>query len=168
MLTWLKKLFHKEKTSKKEKQISAVVFFVYIFGLGWLGPKPDSFYDALIKPTATPPDIVFPIVWFILFALIGLSGYYVWNHYQSELKRRIFTFLYAINGVLVFLWSYVFFGLHDIAGALYVIIGIIVVAELMIVTAFGNHEKAAYMLLPYLAWVLFATYLNTTIIALNA
>ena len=56
---------------------------------------------------------------------------------------------------------------NAIISALYVIIGLIIVIELMVLVAFKSNQKAAYMLLPYLAWVLFATYLNVSIIALN-
>lgn len=169
MLNWLKNLFSKEHTTpKKEKIISGLIFFGYIFLLGYAGSSnPDSFYQALTKPSLTPPGWVFPIAWTILFILIGLSGYYVWNHYSSAFRRKLFTFLYAINGIFIFLWSYLFFGLDDIKTPLYIIIGIIIIAELMIITAFGTNRKSAYLLLPYLAWILFATYLNATIIMLN-
>jgi len=93
--------------------------------------------------------------------------YRVWNYYESYFKRRLFSFLYFINGIFIYLWSYLFFGQHDMAGAFYVIIGIIIVAELMIITAFHNNKRASYILIPYLLWILFATYLNATIIILN-
>ncbi len=170
MFQWLKNLFaHKQTTSKKEKIISGIISFGYIFLLGFAGSsKPDTFYAALKKPASVPPNWVFPVVWTILFILIGLAGFYVWNNYESNFKRKLFAFLYVINGILIFLWSYLFFGLHDIKTPLYVIIGIIIIAELMVVTAFGTNRKAAYLLLPYLVWILFATYLNSTIILLNA
>jgi benzodiazapine receptor len=170
MFQWLKNLFARtQTTSKKEKILSSIISFGYIFLLGYGGSsRPDAFYAALKKPAAVPPNWVFPIAWTILFVLIGLAGFYVWNHYESNFKRKLFAFFYAINGILVYLWSYLFFGLHDINTPLYVIIGMIIVAELMIVTAFGTNRKAAYLLLPYLAWILFATYLNSSIILLNA
>jgi len=169
MFQWLKNLFiHKQATSKKEKIISALLFFGYIYGLGYASNyEPGEFYKQLIQPELTPPNWVFPIAWTILFTLIGLSGYYVWNHYSSVIKRRIFTLLYALNGVLVFLWSYFFFGQQNITTPLFIILGMIIVAELMILTAFGTNKKAAYLLMPYLAWILFATYLNASIIVLN-
>jgi len=170
MFGWLKNLFKKEKTTtKKIKIISGIVSFGYIFGLGYLGSSdPGEWYRALIKPELTPPSYVFPIVWAILFFLIGLAGYYVWNFYESDFKRKLFGTLYLVNGIFVYLWSYFFFGIHDMNSALYTIIGIIIVAELMILSAFGTNKKSAYMLIPYLLWVLFATYLNVAIIALNS
>ena len=169
MFHWLRELFHHEQTSKTEKIVSGVISFAYIFILGFLGSSKNmAFYDSLIKPQLTPPNWVFPVVWTILFALIGLAGYYAWNHFKSDLYRKIFAILYAANGILVYLWSYVFFGQNDINGALYVILGMIVLIEFMILTAFKINHKTAYLLLPYFIWVLFATYLNTSIIALNS
>jgi translocator protein len=169
MLNWLKNLFSKERTtSRKEKIISGILIFGYIYGLGFASSyPPGEFYRQLIKSALTPPNWVFPVAWTILFFLIGLSGYYIWNHYSSAAKRRLFTLLYLVNGILVFLWSYFFFGQQNITTPLYIILGIVIVAELMILTAFGTNKKAAYVLIPYLAWVLFATYLNASIIALN-
>lgn len=171
MFNFLRNLFHHEQTSKKEKLISALVFFFYIFFMGYAGGDISgnigSFYGSLTKPSLTPPNWVFPIVWTILFVLIGLAGYYVWNFYENSLYRKIFAALYAINGILVYLWPYIFFQKQLITTALYVIIGLIIVIELMIITAFNVNRKAAYILMPYLLWVLFAMYLNTSIIVLN-
>ena len=172
MLTWLKNLFRREQTSKKEKIISASVLFFYIFFLGYAGGGMDertqTFYNSLIKPLLTPPGWVFPVVWTMLFALIGLSGFYVWNYYKNDWYRKIFIVLYALNGILVYLWSYVFFEQQAITGALYVIVAMIVLIEAMILVAFKTNNKAAYILMPYFIWILFATYLNTTIITLNS
>jgi len=172
MFAWLKTLFHKEQTSKNEKIISALFFFIYIFLLGFAGSGMDentkAFYNSLVKPSVTPPSWVFPIAWTALFVLIALAGYHVWNSYLSDRYRKIFTILYFINGILIYLWSHVFFQLQDITGALYIIVAMIILIELMILVAFKTNHKAAYMLMPYFLWVLFATYLNTTIIALNS
>jgi translocator protein len=171
MFHWLKNLFHKEETSKKEKIISAIIFFLYIFAIGFanggMDTKSQAFYNSLIKPGLTPPGWVFPIVWTILFALIGLTGYYIWNYYKNDRYRKIFSALYVVNGIFIYLWSYVFFRMQDITSALYVIVAMIILIEIMILVAFKTNHKAAYLLMPYFLWVLFATYLNTAIIGLN-
>ena len=171
MFDWLKKLFHVEQTSTKEKVVSAFIFFLYIFLLGFGGSKMNAesqaFYDSLVKPDVTPPEWVFPIVWAVLFFLIGLAGYYAWNFYESNRHRKIFAFFYLINGILVYAWTCFFFTQQSIIYALYAIIGLIIVIELMILTAFKTNRKAAYLLIPYLLWVFFATYLNISFIVLN-
>ncbi len=172
MFDWLKNLFHREQTSKKEKIISALIFFFYIFFLGYRGnimtTAGKTFYESLAKPASAPPDWLFPFIWTALFVLIGLSAYYVWNFYKSDRYRKLFVLLYAVNGLLVFLWPYMFFTQQAITTALYVIVGLIIIIELMILAAFKTNHKAAYLLVPYLVWVLYATYLNTTFIALNS
>lgn len=171
IINWIKSLLHHEQTTKKEKMVSGILFFGYIFILGYAGnqwnPTTRAFYDSLVKPEITPPNWTFSVVWLILFTCIALSGYYAWNHYEDEQKRKLFTLLYGLNGLLAFGWSYTFFGLQMIDKALYVIIGLIIVIELMILTAFKVNQKSAYLLLPYLGWVLFATYLNTAFVILN-
>jgi tryptophan-rich sensory protein len=133
-----------------------------------MGPKEWAFYQSLAKPAVNPPSWVFPVVWTILFVLIGLAGYYVWNFFKSDRYRKIFSLLYVINGFLIYFWPYVFFTMQNITGALYVIVAMIILIEVMILVAFKTNHKAAYMLMPYLLWVLFATYLNTTLIVLNS
>lgn len=172
MFDWLKNLFQREQTSKKEKIISALIFFFFIFFVGYQGSIMEkaemTFYDSLVKPAVTPPNWIFPFVWTALFVLIGLAGYYVWNYYTSDRYRKIFIFLYAINGLLIYLWPHLFFTKQAITDALYVIVLMIILIEAMILVAFKTNHKAAYMLVPYLLWVLYATYLNVTFIALNS
>jgi len=172
MFNWLKKLLHREQTSPEEKKISGVIFFVFIFLMGFGGNTMDKskwdFYSSLTKPELTPPGWVFPIVWTILFALIGLSAYYAWNHYENEKYRKPFIGLFVLNGLLIFLWPQYFFAKQALSAALYIIIGMIIVSELMILMGFKLNQKTAYLLMPYLAWILFAAYLNISIIALNS
>ncbi len=171
MLKWLKNLLHHEQTTKKEKMISGILFFGYIFFLGYTGyswnPEKTAFYNTLLKPEITPPEWTFSLIWLTLFACIGLAGYYAWNHFESEKYRKIFTALYLVNGFLVFLWPYLFLTQQSIASALYIMIGLIIIVELMILTAFKANQKSAYLLMPYLGWLFFLTYLNTAFIVLN-
>ena len=168
MLNFLKNLFKLKKTSRKEKVVSAILSFGFVFLMGYTGSvEPGAWYESLNKPDVIPPNYVFGIVWTILFLLLGFSMYRVWNYYESKFQRKLFAVLYVINGFFIYYWSQLFFGQQNMIGALYTVIGIIIVAELMIITAFQNNKKAAYVLIPYLAWILFATYLNATIISLN-
>lgn len=171
MFNWLRNLFRKPETTTKEKWISGVVATGFIFALGFAGgrmdPKTWAFYDALQKPSLTPPGWVFPIAWTTLFALIAISGYFAWNQYKSIGLRKLFALLYFINGILVYLWSFMFFERQSITWALLIIIGLLIVSESMILTGFKNNAKSAYLLLPYFVWLLFAAYLNVSIVALN-
>lgn len=160
--------FLSKKTSHKEKMISGAIVFSYIFSCGLFSDHlPSKWYESLLKPDYIPDDFIFLVIWICLFVLIAMSGYLVWNFYESKIKRNIFALLYVLNGILIYLWSYYFFGLHDLFNTLYVSVGVIIVAELMILTAFGKNKKASYLLIPYLAWVLYETYLITNLITLN-
>jgi len=169
MFDFFKKLFQKRKTSNKEKIISAIISFGILVFAGLLSWNlfDFSYYKSLIKSEVMPSDQVLLIIFVILFILLGLSGYFVWNYYHTNFKRKLFAILHLANGLLIYLWSYCFFGQNNLSGALLTAIGIIIISEIMIVTAFQNIRKTVYLLLPYLLFAIFATYLNATIISLN-
>lgn len=171
IINWIKSIIFQEQTSKKEKLISGAIAFGYIFTLGYAGnlwnEQRDTFYNSLIKPDNTPPDALFSVVWLLLFIAIGFSGYWAWNHFQSKKYRQLYTILYFINGIFVFLWPTLFFGKQDINSALYLIVALILLVEVMILTAFKVNRKSAYLLVPYLLWLFFAAYLNIGFVVLN-
>ncbi len=171
MFNWLTHLFHRPKTSPKEKWISGFVAFALIFGFGFaggrMGPATWIFYDALQTPALTPPGWVFPIVWTVLFTLIAISGYVAWNLYSSMILRKFYALLYALNAILVFLWFLMFFERQSIQWALLVLVGLLIVTEAMMLVGFKNNTKSSYLLLPYFVWILFTAYLNVSIVALN-
>ncbi|QQR83730.1 tryptophan-rich sensory protein [Candidatus Peregrinibacteria bacterium] len=172
MLTFLKKLFHLPQTSKKERIVSGLVATGMIFGAGWLGANTTqshlSEYATWIRPELTPPNYVFSFVWTLLFIGIIFAGYQNWNHFEKKMYRNGFAALYLLNAVLICTWSALFFGQGMMASALFTIFGLILVAELMILISFKNNRKAGYALLPYLLWLIFAAYLNTGFLVLNA
>ncbi len=169
MFNWLKNLLYKEQTSKKERIFSFLIALAYVVAMGIKGASNlySSFYASLTKPNIQPPDWVFTVIWPILFVLMATALYYVWNFYESDIKRKYFVFLYIINGYLIYLGSHLFFGNNNITSALYAIIALVIVIEGMILLGFGSNKKGAYLLIPYLIWVLFTLYLNTSILILN-
>ena len=122
-------------------------------------------FDSLIKPPLAPPGFLFPIVWTILYTLIGYSSYLIYesNDYHSECCLKI----YALNLFVNFLWSPIFFGLNlRLFGLIWIIILVITVVY-MILCFYKVNKKAAYLQIPYLIWCLFATYLNLLYYLLN-
>ena len=117
-----------------------------------------DWYSTLIKPSGTPPNWVFPVVWTILYVLIALAWWLVWIAPTSD-KHLAYT-AFAFQLFLNFLWSWLFFyyerpllGLIDIIALLAAIIVTIV--------AFKKHSAlAAILLVPYLIWVTYAARLN--------
>ena len=127
-----------------------------------------TWYPTLIKPIFNPPNWIFAPVWTLLYVMIGVSGGMIWNKLESDQANVKSAFkLFIIQLALNALWSYLFFGLHNPFLAL---IEIIVLLLLIYDTyiAFKKIDKVAGMLLvPYLAWVSFATVLNASIWWLN-
>lgn len=119
-----------------------------------------SWYAFLNKPSFNPSPEIFGPVWTILYLLIGISFYLVWVR-----KGKLVYFW--IQLVLNTLWSYLFFGLHSPALALLDIVALLVAIILTIKSFYKAYPPAGLILLPYLAWVVFATVLNFSIWRLN-
>jgi tryptophan-rich sensory protein len=152
---------NKKKFNLKVFIFSFVIVLIVAF-LGSLFTDTGSWYNA-IKPGITPPNIVFPIVWTTLFALISLSIYFSWTNAKDEQKDRVIIF-YAINLILNILWTVFFFGMKQTGIALFEIAVLwISVLSLMIIN-WKISKTATWLLLPYLLWVSFATLLNVLIV----
>lgn len=113
-----------------------------------------------IKPDFTPPDIVFPIVWSILYLLIGIS-YYI-SSKNDKIKKVYYTQL-AIN----YLWSFLFFNFKLYLLSFLTIIVLIIIVLYMIYLFYQDNKISAYLNIPYLLWLLFACYLSYNVYLLN-
>ena len=128
---------------------------------------PGSWYDMLVKPSFNPPSWVFGPAWTILYILMGISLYLVLMEWRKGTEVRIPLILFAIQLVLNALWSFLFFGLRSPAAGLAGILVLWVFIVATIVAFFRISRTAAYLLIPYIAWVSFASLLNYAIFALN-
>ena len=124
-----------------------------------------SEFDLLKKPFLAPPGFIFPIVWTILYILMGYSSYLIYN--DNNLPSDCCLKIYAINLFVNFLWSPIFFGLGLRLFSLIWIIVLDLVVAYMILCFYKVNKKAAYIQIPYLIWCLFATYLNLFFYLLN-
>ena len=109
-----------------------------------------------IKPSITPPNIVFPIVWTILYILIGVA-------FSITIKNRsnILNFLISITLILNIVWSYLYFGKKQISTAFIIILFMDLIGILLIgISIYYKQNKIAYLLTPYVIWILFASVLN--------
>jgi benzodiazapine receptor len=138
-----------------------------IIGSFFTAPSVPGWYAGLAKPPFNPPGWVFAPVWTILYALMGLAAYLV---YDKGLKRddvRKALAVFAVQLILNALWSIVFFGAHMILGAAVVIV-LLWVMVVATISLFSRLSKAAaYLLVPYILWVSFATVLNISLYVLN-
>jgi len=127
--------------------------------------SPGEWYQDLEKSSLTPRNIVFPFVWNILFVLMGIAAWSVWKKREQGVGFALSLFM--IQLVLNILWSYLFFGIHRPDLALIEIIVLWSVILLTIIIFFRIDKCAGILMLPYLAWVSFAIYLNYSFVQLN-
>lgn len=147
--------------------LSLVVSFAAA-GIGSLATTSNisTWYAGLEKPFFTPPNWLFGPVWTLLYVLIALSLYTVWTQKTSKPKTGAYT-IFGIQMILNALWSLVFFGLHWTWPGLMVIIALDICVIALIKSSKRISKPAAYLLIPYLAWICFATCLNLGIAVLN-
>jgi tryptophan-rich sensory protein len=127
-----------------------------------------TWYPTIEKPIFNPPNWVFAPVWTMLFILMGIAAGLVWNKLESnkELVKKGLLF-FTIQLLLNALWSYLFFGLNNVLLALIEIILLWLIIYETYHIFKQIDKKASYLLIPYLAWVGFATILTGSIFWLN-
>jgi len=141
----------------------AIVYLVALIGSIFTS---NTFKKGLYNPIISyinPPDYIFSIVWLILFFLIALSLYFNWIKADKKQKSSIILF-YGINFFLNILWGVLYFGLKNHLTALFEIIILLISILALIQVSYKIDKKAAYLLVPYLLWVAFATILNLLIV----
>lgn len=136
------------------------------FLAGQLGNPDSGWFRGLVKPEIYPPPAAFGIVWTILYAMIGFAVALVCSSWGAR-GRGLAIVLFAVHFIFNLAWTPVFFGNENIQGGL-VVIGLVDVTLLVVIWAFWRVRRAAaLLLLPYLAWVLFATLLNYQFLQVN-
>ena len=123
-------------------------------------------YRAAEKPALTPPEIVFPIVWTVLFILVGVSAARVWLTPDSQDKAQGLR-LYFLQLAANFVWSILFFNLQAYGLSFAWIIFLWLLILMMIISFSKSDKLAAYLQIPYLLWVSFAGYLNFMVWMMN-
>lgn len=155
-----------------QKTIKIIIVILVCVSIGYLSgtvtrDSITTWYPTLVKPVFNPPNWIFAPVWTLLYVMMGIAAGLVWTS-DSEVKivKKALGF-FAIQLGLNALWSYLFFGLHNPLLALIEIVLLL----LLIFETYKQFKKidkvAAMLLLPYLAWVSFATILNASIWWLN-
>ena len=152
--------------------IGLVVFIAICLGAGGLGsvattPEIEGWYQTIQKPSWNPPDYLFGPVWTTLFVMMAIAAWLVWKSEGFKVAAAPLM-LFAGQLVLNIAWSWIFFGMHQPSWAFaeIVILWLAIVATM--VAFFRRSKIAAWLMVPYLAWVSFASVLNFTIWRLNA
>ena len=125
-----------------------------------------EFYSQLIKPSFAPPANIFPIVWTIIFVLMGVSYYLISKNDKKDPKVNDAIFYYYLQLGLNFLWSILFFGLDLRFTSIFNIL-ILIVVLIMIFKFYKIDKRAAFLNIPYLLWLIFALFLNYFIWIIN-
>ncbi len=125
-----------------------------------------SWYQTINKPTWNPPGWIFGPVWTTLYILMGIAFYLVWRSPESKAKRTAMV-LFSIQLILNFFWSFIFFDQQQIGMALAEIMALWVFILLSIFAFAKVNKTAAWLLVPYISWVSFATMLTYAIWRLN-
>lgn len=150
-----------------------LIYFIFIaltLGCGLavgLIARPDGWYAALAKPPFNPPNWIFGPVWTTLYVLMGVAAWRVWLHRGDAAARRA-TALFLVQLTLNVAWSGLFFGLRNPAAAFVEIVALWAAVAATTVAFLRIERTAGTLLLPYLAWITFAAYLNFGIWSLNA
>jgi len=146
--------------------IPAVVLLGFLSGrLASSGPG-NPWFDSLVKPAIYPPPAAFGIVWTLLYLMMGFALALVASARGAK-ARGLAIGLFVVQLLLNLAWSPLFFAAHQITGALVLLVVLDLAVILTIVQFRKVRTLAAVLLLPYLAWILFATYLNFAFLQAN-
>ena len=142
-----------------------LVFFLICYGTAAFASQfgPGDWYESLQRAPWTPPDLAFPIVWTILYALIAVSGWLLFLQ-SSRLPKVLWVVQLLLNAA----WSWLFFGEHWVGLALFDIVALGLVLAILIPVAIAQGQRAAgFMLVPYLVWIALASSLNAYVVLYN-
>lgn len=126
-----------------------------------------KYFDTFVKPPLSPPAWLFPVVWTVLYILMGVASYLVLeSHVDREVKESALG-AYLVQLLFNFLWSIIFFNLGLYYFAFVWLLALLALIILTTVRFYSIDKRAAYLMIPYIAWVTFAGYLNLGIAYLN-
>ncbi len=137
------------------------------FGAGRLSAESSLIYNDFKLPPLAPPSYVFGIAWTIIYILMGLSCFLIFVANINKKKKKVALIYYFLQLTVNFFWTLIFFNLNF---KLFAFIWILLLVFLLIKTmaAFLQIDKIAfYLLIPYILWLLFASYLNLALYVLN-
>jgi len=146
--------------------VPLVLFLGFLSGRMVPSGSENAWYAMLQKPALTPPDWVFPVAWAILYVLQGLALAMI-LHARGARRRGIAIVLFVIQLVLNLAWTPIFFGMHEVLLALDLIVAMLVAAIATTIVFDRIRSAAAWLMVPYLAWICFAGMLTLGIHQLN-
>ena len=156
------------------KLIIAIAIPLLVGGLSaFLTKDAMMVFDTIKKPPLAPPGIAFPIAWTILYVLMGIASYLIYNLDENKLTssqvvlKKNTLIIYVVQLILNFFWSIIFFKLSMYKFAFVWLVLLWELVFMFIKSVMKLNKAAAYLMLPYLLWMTFAGYLNIMIVILN-
>jgi len=150
--------------SLKSYNISLILWTLGLIAIGGVigsltKPEISAWYSTLNRSNLTPPNYVFPVAWTILYGIIGACGWLIWR--EASLPRlSVIKTLYVTQLILNWSWTPLFFGFH-FTGLSLVVLGLMdILVGALVCLAYPKIRAVSLLMLPYLFWILFASYLN--------
>lgn len=149
--------------------LSALVICFAAAALGSLATAPQiaTWYAGLNKPFFSPPNWIFGPVWTILYAMMAVAAWLIWEKGQNKKEVQSALLVFLAQLAVNVLWSFLFFAWHSLWGAYLGIIVLWLLILLTIIRFFKLDRTAGWLLVPYILWVSFASFLNLAIAILN-
>jgi tryptophan-rich sensory protein len=126
-----------------------------------------GWYSTIQKPSFNPPNWIFGPVWTTLYILMGIASWFVLKSKVPDAQKQTALILYGVQLILTFFWSFIFFKQHQLGWAFAEILLLWLSIFITIILFSRIHEGAAWLLVPYISWVSFASILNFYIWQLN-
>lgn len=152
-----------------KKYVPYIISVAISLGVGgisaFLSKDNMSIYSAVNRPALSPPSWLFPIVWTVLFVLMGIAAAIIWRSNGKELDSALI--FYGFQLVFNFCWPLIFFNFRAFGIAFFWLLVLLVLIGITAIKFYKINKTAGWMMLPYFAWVSFAGYLNYMIWQLN-
>ena len=153
----------------KNKFISFILFFIITYSASFIGgivtiSSKEPWYSQLVKSNYNPPDWVFAPVWTTLYLMMTFAIWFYWHSKRRDINT---IYIYFIHIVFNTTWSIVFFGLHQILYALFILLILIFLIIILILKFKRVNYVSAYLMIPYLLWSCYALFLNFNLYILN-
>ena len=158
---------------RRHAVLHALIAFAVVTAAGLIGnlatiPNIPGWYAGLVKPSFNPPNWIFGPVWTLLYVMMAVAFWRVLQNAPTGVGRQRAIRVFCVQMALNAFWSVAFFGLHNPPLALVVVV-ILELTILATIRLFLRQDRlAGWLLVPYAAWVAFATALNVAIVALNS
>lgn len=155
----------------KNNWLGIIVSIIIIESLGFLSSKLtgdiSSIYNQLNLPIFSPPNIIFPIVWSVLYAFMGIAIYIIINSDANIFNKAVSLALFLIQLLLNLSWTVIFFKFELFGIGIIIIIAIVILVTIMLLFFYDISKFSALLMIPYIIWLLIAFYLAVGVYILN-